>query len=350
MVKEFVFAVPGDLATPTGGYAYDRRMIAELAALGWRAQVLDLGDGFPRPTNAIRAAACKRLERIPAGTTIVIDGLAFGVLPEAAEVLHASHPLVALVHHPLALETGLDAEETAALRQSETAALAHACRTIATSAAIGNLLLAEFGVAKERLAVAPPGTDRAPIVPRAADGPVHLLAVGAIVPRKGYDVLLAALTRLMFLPWQLVIVGDRTRNPDTARRIDTDIARYGLADRVQMTGAIADEELAALYASADLFVLPSRFEGYGMAYTEAIAHGVPVVGTTAGAIPQTVPAGVGVLVHPDDIDALTKVLRRLIEFPHERRALAAAARAAAATLPTWRDAAGIFAKVLEEVV
>ncbi len=116
VVKEVVFAVPGDLATPTGGYTYDRRIIAELPALGWRAQVLDLGDGFPRPSAPTRAAACAQLAALPPGRPVVIDGLAFGVLADAAAALRSRHPLVALVHHPLALESGLSAGEAAALQ------------------------------------------------------------------------------------------------------------------------------------------------------------------------------------------------------------------------------------------
>jgi len=134
-VKAAVFAVPGDLATPTGGYAYDRRMIAELAALGWRTDVVNLGEGFPRPTADTRAAACARLAALPSAAPIVIDGLAFGVLPEAAKKMQASHLLVALVHHPLALESGLSADEAAGLHVSERVALAAARYVVTTSAA-----------------------------------------------------------------------------------------------------------------------------------------------------------------------------------------------------------------------
>jgi glycosyltransferase involved in cell wall biosynthesis len=346
VVKEVVFAVPGDLATPTGGYAYDRRIIAELPAFGWHVDIVALGDGFPRPTMAARAAACARLEALPRGGAIVIDGLAFGVLPDAAEVLRASHSLVALVHHPLALESGLSAGESASLHASEQAALDCAHRVVTTSAATARLLAADYGVASDRLRVVEPGTDRVAARPRSSDdGVVALLAVGAVVPRKGYDVLVAALAKLGHLPWQLVIAGDRGRSPETFRRLEADIARLGLAERIRLPGAVSTQQLASLYAASDLFVLASRFEGYGMAYAEAIAHGLPIVGTVAGAIPETVPAGAGVLVPPDDIAALAAALRRLLERPDEREALAAGARAA--SFPSWKDQAERFAQVLE---
>lgn len=347
MVKEVVFAVPGDLATPTGGYTYDRRIIAELPALGWRPQVLDLGGGFPRPTAEIRAAACAKLAALPSRSPIVVDGLALGVLPDAAEALRASHSLVALVHHPLALELGLSADEAAALRRGECAALARACRVIATSATTARLLAADYGVAPDRLAVVEPGTDRPDVRSREGGEVVALLSVGAVVPRKGYDVLVAALARIEHLPWRLVIAGDCARSPETVLGLEADIARFHLAERVTVLGAVAAQRLVELYASADLFVLASRFEGYGMAYTEALAHGVPVVGTTAGAIPETVPAGAGLLVPSDDVEALAAALRRLIEQPEARRALAAGARAL--TFPSWRDQAALFAHELDGV-
>ncbi|HEY3719727.1 MAG TPA: glycosyltransferase family 4 protein, partial [Roseiarcus sp.] len=87
--------------------------------------------------------------------------------------------------------------------------------------------------------------------------------------------------------------------------------------------------------------------GYGMAFTEALAHGLPVIGTTAGAIPETVPEGAGLLTPPDDIHALSLAVRRLIEDSSERRRLAEAARAAAAALPTWEQAAELFSRAIE---
>jgi glycosyltransferase involved in cell wall biosynthesis len=324
-------------------------MIAQLEKSGWTVDVIGLGDGYPRPSNDTRTAALRRLMAVPEGEPIVIDGLAFGVLPDIAAQLRTRNPLIALVHHPLALETGLDAKEAAALHASEKAALAAAAHVVTTSAATARTVVADFGVAADRITVARPGTD--PVAPARSsdDGVVRLLAVGSLVPRKGYDVLIAALAVLADLPWQLTIAGDRTRDPATAKRIDDEIRQANLADRVAVLGAVPPERIMALYGVADLFVLASRFEGYGMVYAEAIAHGLPVIGTTAGAIPETVPPAAGVLVPPDDVSALASVLRRLIENPNERRRLAAAAHAAAGDLPTWEASAKLFARAIEAV-
>ena len=345
MVKRIAFAVPGDLATPTGGYTYDRRIVGELVALGWQVEVLDVGEGFPRPTAAARAAALAQLMALPQGRPIVIDGLAYGVMAEEAVALQPQHPIVALIHHPLALETGLSDDETAALRESERAALACARHVVATSAATARLLIADYGVPADRLTIVQPGTDRVAPTRRRPGEALSLLAVGAIVPRKGYDVLIEALAQLKDRHWQLVIVGDPTRSPDTARRLAQAIVCHRLIDRVELTGPVTQERLAEFYSAADLFVLPSRFEGYGMAYTEAIAHGVPVVATHAGAIPDTVPSGAGILIPPDDVAALAATLRRLMDNAPERERLAAAARAA--SFPSWREQGALFAAVLD---
>jgi glycosyltransferase involved in cell wall biosynthesis len=289
------------------------------------------------------------LAAAPQGRLIVVDGLAFGAMPDSAEALHRSHRLVALVHHPLALETGLDDAEAARFRASERRALAFVARVITTSTTTAQILARDFGVPQQKLSVVAPGNDRVPLAERHAGDAVNLLAVGSIVPRKGYDLLIAALAELAGLPWRLVIAGDPGRHPAAAQALEKQIAALELAERVEMVGVVSADRLARLYAGADLFVLPSRYEGYGMAYTEAIMHGVPVVGTTAGAIPEAVPPGAGVLVPPDDVGALTATLRRLIGDPAERARLTAGARSAPAALPSWQDAGRRFAEALDMV-
>lgn len=347
MVRRLVFAAPGKLTTPTGGYVYDRRMIAGLRAQGWQVEALNLGDGFPLPSSRTRALAQARLAALPTDRPIVIDGLALGALPEAATQLGASHHLIALVHHPLALESGLSRGAAAALRVSERRALACVRRVVVTSPSTARLIVADYGVLANRVAVVRPGVDRVARACAKANGPLALLAVGAVVRRKGYDVLLAAVARLRDLQWRLTIVGDVGRDPDAVARLHADIARFDLAGRVLVAGAVPARRLSALYASADVFVLASRFEGYGMAFSEAIAHGVPVVGTTAGAIPETAPSDAALLAPPEDIVAFSAAVRRLIENPAERRRRAAAARAAASALPTWRQSAELFSRAIE---
>jgi len=350
--RRFAFAVPGDLATPTGGYAYDRRVLAELAELGWAVDVVTLGADFPSPSEESLAAAEAAFAALPNGVPIVIDGLAFGAMPELAMAIGAVHPLIALVHHPLALETGLAPEDAEALRVSEWMALSAAMRVIATSETTARLLVADYGVPQERMTVARPGNDaRLPRSP--AERPdgcvVRLLAVGAVVPRKGYDTLLAALATLRDLPWRLTIAGACDRHIEASVELLADTVRFGLKERVATVGPVPDQKLAELYSDADVFVLASRYEGYGMAYAEAIAYGLPVIGTTAGAIPEVVPADAGRLVPPDDPAALAGALRELIGDRGARNRCAEAAQTAAARLPGWRDTAMRIAEVVETV-
>jgi glycosyltransferase involved in cell wall biosynthesis len=177
----------------------------------------------------------------------------------------------------------------------------------------------------------------------------HLLSVGAVVPRKGFDVLIAALATLAELPWRLTIAGDLTRDPKEAAKLRSMLLQHRLAGRIEMPGAVSPAQLAQLYDNADLFVLASRFEGYGMAYAEALSHGLPVIGTTAGAIPDTVPQAAGLLVQAGDATALAGALRSAISDAGLRQRLSDAAFAAARTLPTWKQSGAIFAATLEKL-
>jgi glycosyltransferase involved in cell wall biosynthesis len=349
MVKRVVFAVPGSLDTPTGGYAYDRRIMAELRQLGWNVDYLDIGEGFPAPAEATRSAARSLLSAISAGQPIVLDGLALGVLPDVAAELSRQHPLVALVHHPLALESGLTAERAEVLLHSERAALAEVREVVVTSPTTAKLIASDYGVPANHITVAKPGIDPVPLSAREPNDVPHLLSVGAVVPRKGYDILVSALAALADIPWRLTIVGDLTRDPNEADKLEDLISRHGLTGRIETMGTVSPSLLAMLFGKADLFVLASRFEGYGMAYAEALSHGLPVIGTNAGATPDTIPNGAGLLVPPDDSDALAAALRSVIVDADRRRRLSEAALVAAHTLPTWQQSAAIFAATLDRL-
>jgi glycosyltransferase involved in cell wall biosynthesis len=218
---------------------------------------------------------------------------------------------------------------------------------VVTSASTAKRLVTDYSVPEDKITVARPGNDVVASIPASRDGAVRILSVGAVVPRKGFDVLVAALATMPDLPWHLTIAGDRGRDTKAAAQLDADIARLRLGDRVTVLGAVSAQRIAELYAEADIFALASRFEGYGMAYSEAVAHGLPVVGTRAGAIPDTVPANAGILVEPDDVPAFAVALRLLIADTEERNRFAAAARAAAVKLPTWQESAKIVARTLE---
>jgi glycosyltransferase involved in cell wall biosynthesis len=340
------FAVPGDLAMPTGGYAYDRRIIQELRRLGWQVDVVDIGGGFPFPSIAQRATALAILSAVPAGYPMVLDGLAFGALPEVG-ALRCHRPLIALVHQPLALDPGLNSTQADTFRETERAALAATARVVVTSEATARIMMGDYEVPAQRISVVRPGSDPVPPALGSNDGIVRLLSIGSVLPVKGYDLLIAAVAALNEMPWRLTIAGDRTRNLAAAAQLDTDIEAYGLGSRVAVLGAVAPQRVIELYLASDVFVLASRFEGYGMALSEAIAHGLPVVSTMTGAIPDTVPPGTGLLVPPDDAAALARALRRLIGDSTERQRLATNARAAAAQLPTWQDSARLFAGAIE---
>jgi glycosyltransferase involved in cell wall biosynthesis len=285
---------------------------------------------------------------IPAGRTVVVDGLALGAMPELAEREARRVRLVALVHHPLAFESGLEPETAAQLRQSETRTLAAAERVITTSPSTARELTG-FGVPAERIRVVIPGTDPASPATGSAGPPLELLSVATLTPRKGHRVLVEALAGLRDLSWRLCCVGSTTRDPDTTEALRDQIVASGLEARITLTGELDDTALQACYREADAFVLASQHEGYGMVLTEAIAHGLPVVATRAGAIPETLPASAGLLVPSGDPRALEAALRRLIEDADLRSRLKKGALAARRNLPTWEQAGAQFAATLAEI-
>jgi glycosyltransferase involved in cell wall biosynthesis len=344
-MRDVVFAIPGDLDTPTGGYRYDKRVIAELLAFGWRVRHLRLSSEFPSPSDAALAETATILAAIPSEALVMIDGLALGAIPLGV-LKSLKAKLVALCHHPLAFETGLTSDRIDYLHRTEREALSRAVATIATSRSTAELLAREFNVAAGDLTVAEPGTEPAPRA-KANASPPRLLSVGAITRRKGHDTLAKALSKIRDLDWEWRIAGSTDRDTIAMQTLTREIADGKIGDRTALLGPLDDAGLEQEYSSASLFVLPSHFEGYGMAFTEALARGLPVVAGSGGALVETVPKDAGVFVAPGNAGELVLVLRRLLTTPAELSKRADAAWDYAKKLPRWSDTAQHIAGALD---
>ena len=343
MTGPVALVVPGPLDQQTGGYLYDRRIVEGLRAGGHDVRVHELDGRFPLADGRAREAAAAIIQDLN-GTLPVIDGLALPAFERLGERL--PQPWVALVHHPLPLETGLSETEQAWLRAIETSLLPRAGRIVVTSPRTRRDLAA-YDIDPTCIGVVVPGTEPAPLARGSGgdDAPV-LLCVGALIPRKGHLVLIEALAALRDLRWRLICCGSETRDPGAAAAVRTAVTQAGLADRIAFWGEVEPDGLEEAYASADLVVSASFHEGYGMALSEALAHGIPIISTAGGAAAETVPEGAGLLVPPGDPEALAAALRRFLGQPALQAALGAGARLARQHLPTWRQQATLFAAEL----
>lgn len=337
------FAIPGDLSLPTGGYGYDRRVLARLPSYGIDVTHVVLPGTFPFPPPEDLAATEAILAALDTDQVLLIDGLAYGAMGFDL-VSRIRQPIVALCHHPLALEAGIDPIRAAQLRLSEHNALARARAVVVTSPMTARILREDFGVAEDRIVVAEPGTDRAQRA-KGGNATPHLLAVGSIVPRKGYDVLIRALAPLADKPWTLSVVG-AARDAALLAALELQIAEAGLQSRIRFLGARTEAELDEIYLSADIFVMPSLFEGYGMVLGEAMARGLPIVCTTGGAAAETAPSAAALKVSPGDAPAFGAAVARLLDDPVLRSGMADASWSAGLMLPTWDDTAKMIAGVL----
>lgn len=329
-------AVPGPLDQATGGYRYAAAMVTAWCRQGHRVEVEELAGSYPVCDEVARKAAKACIARTRADETLLIDGLA---LP-AFDGLALPKRTVALIHHPLGLETGLSPTVARAWLAAETARLAKIDAIVATSAATRRDLVA-MGVDGAKIAVVEPGTAtvRTPLARR---GKRTVLCVATLTPRKDHVALLHALARVREIAWRADFVGAADRDPDCAARVRSEIGRLRLGRRVRLAGTCSAEALSRHYASAHLFALASRHEGYGMAFAEALAHRLPVVGLAAGAIPSVVPARAGILAPPGNIALLARALRRMLG-PQRRRF---ARNAAVLHFPDWpQQAARLWARL-----
>ncbi|MEU0945778.1 glycosyltransferase family 4 protein [Streptomyces canus] len=347
------FVMPGgvdDPTAPSGGNAYDRRVCLDLPGFGWQVERHAVAGSWPRPGAPARTELARTLRDLPDDTVVLIDGLVACGVPEIVVPEAERLSIAVLVHLPLGDETGLEPGLALALDAKEREVLRAVPAVIATSDWAVRRLVSHHGLAPERVHVATPGADIAPLA-SGTDGVSRLLCVAAVTPRKGQHRLIEALAGAQDLPWSCVCVGGITQDPEYVAHLRMLIKRYGLQDRLHLAGPKAGAELDASYAAADLMVLTSYAETYGMAVTEALARGIPVLATDVGGVAEAVgrapDGGVpGILVPPEDPAALAAELRGWFGEADVRRRLKAAARGRRAALDGWATTARSLAGVL----
>ena len=342
------FVVPegiDDLARPSGGNAYDRRVCRGLAAAGWTVHVHEVPGSWPWPDAPSYGALADALSRIPDRAVVLVDGLVASPAPDVLAPEVRRLRLVALVHMPLGEGTADDG-----VRQREGAVLSAAASIVTTSAWARRVLMELYSLPGDRVQVVEPGVDAAELAPGTATAGA-LLSVAAVIPGKGHDVLLDALATMTGLRWQCLCIGSLERDPLFVERLRRRVVAEGMVDRVRFSGPQAGAELAGSYSAADVLVLPSRAETYGMVVTEALARGLPVVAADVGGVPEALGHGArgarpGLLIPPDDPAALREALRAWLEDADLRRRLRRAARERRKSLADWSTTTFAVADVL----
>jgi glycosyltransferase involved in cell wall biosynthesis len=337
-----------DPARPSGGNAYDRRVCQELAALGWAVHQHPIDGAWPRPGAVGQAALARVVRRIPDGAVVLLDGLIACAGPEALVPQARRLRQVVLVHMPLG-DRPPDGEAGAA-RAREREVLAAAAVVVTTSAWTRRRLAELYALPAGRVHVAEPGVDTAGLALGTAAGDA-LLCVAAVTPDKGHEVLLDALATATDLPWRCACVGSLDRDPTFADGVRRATRSKGLGDRVRFAGARTGADLDRAYAAADLLVLASHAETYGMVVTEALARGVPVLASEVGGVTEALGHGEdgtrpGLLVPPGDPAALGVALRAWLGDAELRGRLRRAARQRRAALRGWSVTTSVLAGVL----
>jgi glycosyltransferase involved in cell wall biosynthesis len=279
----------------------------------------------------------------------LVDGLVGSTAPEVLVPQARRVRLVVLVHMPLDHRNSTDRD----MRTRESAVLSAAAAVVATSAWRRARLLELYGLSGDSVHVAQPGVDVADLAPGTRTG-AALLCVAAVTFDKGHDVLLDALAKISELPWRCVCVGSLGRDPAFVESLRERARQHGLHDRVEFPGPRTGEALDRSYAVADLMVLASRAETYGMVVTEALAHGLPVVATDVGGLTEALGYGAdgtrpGLLVRPDDPTALAGAVRHWLDSAELRGRLRRAARERRDSLVGWSTTTSLIAGVLGAV-
>jgi glycosyltransferase involved in cell wall biosynthesis len=337
-----------DPARPSGGNVYDRQVCRGLAAAGWSVHEHAVPGAWPHPDAVSLATLAGAVAQIPDDAVVLLDGLVASTAPDVLVPEARRLRLVVLVHMPLGHRP--QAAEAERTRAREHRVLSAAAAVVTTSAWTRGRLLELYALDAGSMHVAEPAVDSTGLAPGTADGGA-LLCVAAVTFDKGHDVLMEALATIADLSWHCVCVGSLDRQRTFVEQVRRDLREHALAGRVTLAGPRTGAALDRSYATADLMVLASRAETYGMVVTEALARGLPVLATEVGGVTEALGHGdggtrPGMLVAPEDAVALGGALRAWLGDPELRERWRRTARKRRASLPGWSATTSIVAEVL----
>jgi glycosyltransferase involved in cell wall biosynthesis len=341
---------PAALGRLTGGILYDHRVCGRFASAGWDVVLFDF-DTLPKHVTRLRFPVARALRpRLDEGFDVLMTDLGNSSLTPGIQRRARASGLLSVVicHH---FRSRLERSHLKRLMYAwtERFTVREADLLVANSASTAGRI-GELGRGGADVVLARPGLSVALAgSPVYNETPSELLLVGNVEARKGILDAVRALGCSGADGVGLVIAGEESYEPEYRESVDALLSSLGLGDRVRFTGRIGEERLEAAYRHADVFFLPSLWEGYGMAIAEAMASGLPVVSTTAGAIPDLVEHGVsGLLVEPGDWRAAGAALKAVLGDGGLRRRLAEGALRSAASFPSWEDSTGLVLRAVEE--
>lgn len=318
-----------DYSRRTGGWAYNNRLVEQLGRNGLTVTPCILPPFFELANDDWLAQTGAVLALLPAGAIVLTDHLYATDLSDA--IGRVGLNLISIFHHPST------EEDASADGERERAAFVEARMIVCSSTTTARFLVETAKVAGDRIVVAPPGLDAAPISPTFAGGQWNMLSVGAVVPRKRYILLVEALARLTSEDWRWTIVGNLTRQPACVTELRNAIGAHGLTDRVYLRGEVDDAELGSLWQRSHLFLAASAHEGYGLAVAEGLRRGIPVVTTKSGAVAEWAGSG-ACIVHTDTPEAICAEIAAIVGDPQRYKAEQERALAAGGSLPHWDEA------------
>lgn len=346
------FVIPGSLNQISGGYLYDKHIIDQLKASDHEIIIHEIEGSFPIVEDHTKRSLIKIVEKMPMNEIVIIDGLALIASERILQEFHDRIRFVGLIHHPLYMETGLSDKEREFLFDVESMLILRFKHLITTSEYTKNELR-KLNVPDRLISVVRPGIikNRARLLDKTKQEMrktkiVKLLCVASFIPRKGYWELIEALSQSKSGNWELTCIGGTDWNKEYFVKIQMKIKNSGLSSKIAIVGEVAYQQLRNYYLAADIFVLPSYYEGYGMVFGEALNFGIPIISTTGGAIPSVVPPNAGILTEPGNINQLVTALSSLIDNPEQRKLLSRGALNEAKLLPTWKQSGAEFERIL----